>query len=165
MMAGSGASDLAGFSVVINSKKTVKYMPDHERAADGAKIGFNYAWHDSIKREKHLIIEAPRPTVTTVKASDLRMAPEVSQAAAGSIRLPEMMESILSNMQLNQERYQLDRVAVKSKQARLKPTAPKLVGEVFKARNNKRPRATRRPEAPPSIANEEQKATLPAATS
>ena len=62
--------DLAGFTVIVNSKKTIKYMPDHERSSDGAKIGFNYAWHDSIKREKHLIIEAPRPTVTTIKASD-----------------------------------------------------------------------------------------------
>ena len=68
---GNGAnSDLAGFTVIINSKKTVKYLPDHERGSDGAKIGYNYAWHNSIKREKHLIIEAPRPTVSTIKASD-----------------------------------------------------------------------------------------------
>ena len=60
---GEAGSDLAGFTVIINSKKTVKYLPDHERGSDGAKIGYNYAWHNSIKREKHLIIEAPRPTV------------------------------------------------------------------------------------------------------
>ena len=65
-----GCGDLAGFTVIINSKKTVKYMPDHERLSDGEKIGYNHAWIDSIKREKHLIIETPRPTVTTLKASD-----------------------------------------------------------------------------------------------
>ena len=61
--------------MVINSKKTVKYVPDQERdSSDGAKIGYNYEWHESIKREKHLIIEAPRPTVTTIKASDFEKA-------------------------------------------------------------------------------------------
>ena len=86
-------------------------MPDHERSSDGAKIGFNYAWHESIKREKHLIIDAPRPTVTTIKASDLivnklsKAAFQNQNVAAGSIRLPEMMESILSNLNFNQKRY------------------------------------------------------------
>ena len=61
--------DLAGFRIVVASKKTVKYMPDSESDLDGAKIGFNYKWHDSIKREKNLIIEAPRPKVNTIRAA------------------------------------------------------------------------------------------------
>ena len=91
--------------MIVNSKKTIKYVPDHERDSDGAKIGYNYAWHDSIKKEKHLIIEAPRPIVTNIKASDFAKKPQIP-SFAGSIRLPEMMESILNNMQINQERYQ-----------------------------------------------------------
>lgn len=62
------SGDLAGFTVIVNSKKTVKYVPDQERDPDDAKIGYNYDWHESIKREKHLIIEAPRPIVSTLKA-------------------------------------------------------------------------------------------------
>lgn len=52
---------------MMKSKKTVKYVPDHERDSDGAKIGYNYSWHDSIKREKNLIIEPPRPLMHKVQ--------------------------------------------------------------------------------------------------
>lgn len=62
--------DLAGFQLVVASSKQapVKYLPDHERDSDGAKIGFNFMWHESVKREKNLIIEAPRPKVNTIRA-------------------------------------------------------------------------------------------------
>ena len=61
------SSDLAGFTVILKSKKTVKYGPDHERDLDGVKVGYNYPWHDSIKREKNIIREPPRPVVYTVR--------------------------------------------------------------------------------------------------
>ena len=54
----------------MKSKKAVKYAPDHERESDFEKIGFNFAWHDSVKREKNLIIEEPRPTVHFIKPSN-----------------------------------------------------------------------------------------------
>jgi hypothetical protein len=89
---------LAGFSVVLKSKKTVKYLPDQERDSDGLNLGFNYAWHDSERREKNLIIEAPRPTVRIVKFGGEKGQATVTD---GNVRLPEMMEAILSNMQHN----------------------------------------------------------------
>jgi len=67
---GVDLKDLAGFTVILKTKKTVKYVPDHERDWNGDKIGFNYAWHESVKNEKNLIIEPPRPTVHIFKFSN-----------------------------------------------------------------------------------------------
>ena len=61
--------DLSGFTVILKSKKPVKYVPDHEKESDGSKIGYNYEWHDSTKREKNLILEAPRPLTHVLKAA------------------------------------------------------------------------------------------------
>ena len=99
---------MASYRLIVKNKQPIKYLPDHERNSDGAKVGFNYAWHDTVKREKNLIIEAPRPTVHMIRA-----VAENSDQPAGrqpaDIRLPEMMEAILSNMEYNQQRYNQDR--------------------------------------------------------
>ena len=106
---GADSEDLAGFEVILRTKKTVKYVPDHERMSDGAKIGFNYKWHDSIRREKNLILEPPRATNHIHKSA---VAPSEDHSA--NVRLPTMMESILSNMQHNQEVFARDRQMAKS---------------------------------------------------
>ena len=78
------------------------------------------------------------------------------------------MESILSNLNFNQKRYLQDRSANSSAASKKKEeTAPKIVGQVFKARNLVRPKRGQKlqVEAPMSLKKPpEESKSLPATT-